>query len=96
MTVEVYRFTWEPNVSLNEAELTLHLAGYAVEGLFGQTRVRLDFSYFVDAPRRTIFIDGTTEVGAAIVKVFMGLAFREFGENAFQVCRVESNFQAQA
>jgi hypothetical protein len=59
MAVEVYRFTWKQDMPLTEAELTLQLASFAVEGLFGQARVRLDFGYFVDEPRRAIIIDGT-------------------------------------
>lgn len=89
MTVDVYRFEFDQRASLAEAEMTLHLASFAVEGLLGTARVRLDFSYFVDEPRRTIIVDGTTEVGEAIVRVFTGLALREFGEAVFQVRRVD-------
>ena len=89
MTINVYRFEFDRSVSLTEAEETVQLAGMAVEGLFGTARVRMDFSYHVDEPHCTIFIDGTTEVGDAIVKVFTSLALREFGQNAFRVHRLE-------
>ena len=90
MSTEVHRFKFEQSIPLEEAEMTLHLASYAVEGLFGQARVRLDFSYFVDEPRGTIIVDGTTEVGAAVVRIFTGLVIREFGEEAFQVRRLDA------
>ena len=88
MTVDVYRFQFDERIPLEEAEMTLHLATFAAEGLFGRARVRLETSYFLDGPRRTISVDGTTEVGAAVVRIFTGLVIREFGEEAFEVCRV--------
>lgn len=87
MTVDVFRFEFGPSVPLPEAEMTLQLAMIAVEGLVGQARVRLDAAYHLDEPRRTIIVDGTTPIGAALVRVFTGLALREFGEDAFCVRR---------
>ena len=90
MTVDVFRFEFDRTVLLTEAEMTLQLAIIAVEGLFGQARVRLDASYHLDEPRRVIIVDGTTVIGSAVVRVFIGLLIREFGEDAFHVRRVES------
>ena len=89
MSFSTIRFVFEPGVSLVDAEMTLHLAMFAVEGLLGAARVRLDFSYCVDAPRRTILVDGTTDVGEAIARVFTGLVLREFGEASLRVRRVD-------
>lgn len=91
MTVGVFRFTFVPDIPLDEAEMTLQLATFAVEGLFGAARVRLDFSYYVDANHHAIFADGTTEVGAAVVRVFTALLLREFDDDSFRVQRVYSN-----
>ena len=91
MTVGVFRFTLSSDVPLDEAEMTLQLATFAVEGLFGAARVRLEFGYHVDTNRHAILIDGTTEVGSVIVRVFTGLLLREFGEDSFQVERLNSN-----
>ena len=90
MTADVFRFEFEPTVPLPEAEMSLHLATYAVEGLYGEARVRLDASYHLDKGRRSITVDGGTEVGAAIVKVFTRFLSREFGEDSFRVRRVEA------
>ena len=85
MTGNVFRFEFAPAVPLTEAELTLHLAIYAVEGLYGEARVRLEASYRVDESRTTVLVDDGTEVGAALVKVFTRLLIREFGEDGFHV-----------
>ncbi len=89
MTTNVFRFEFEPTVLLTDAEMSLHLAMYAVEGLFGEARVRLEASYHLDGARRSLTVDGGNEVGAAIVKVFTRLLIREFGEDGFHVRRVE-------
>ena len=91
MNTNVYRFVFEPQIVLEEAEMTLQLAIFAAEGLFGAARVRLDFGYYVDEHSRTIIVAGTTEVGETIVKIFTGLALREFGEDAFRMRRIEAN-----
>lgn len=88
MSVDVFRFRFSPVVPLVEAEMSLQLATFAVEGLFGPARVRLDVGYHVDEPRKTILVDGTNEVGATVVRVFTGLLLREFGEDSFKVERV--------
>jgi hypothetical protein len=58
--------------------------------LVGSALIRLDFRYYVDAPHCTIFVDGTSEVGSAVVRVFTNLLIREFGEDSFQVERMQS------
>lgn len=72
-----------------DAELSLHLAIFAIEGLFGAARVRLDASYAIDEPRRVIIVDASNEVGEALVRVFTNLLLREFGDDSLQVERVE-------
>jgi len=90
MTARVFRFSFSPVVPLDEAEMTLQLATFAAEGLFGMAPVRLDFGYHVDAARRAILVDGTQEVGSTVVKLFVGLLLREFCEDGFRVERVQS------
>ncbi len=85
MAEHTYRFKFDPTVALTEAEMTLHLALYAAEGLFGQARVRLEARYDLDHAGNTIAIRGGSEVGEAVVKVFASLVMREFGEHAFEV-----------
>lgn len=89
MTPDVYRFDFDRPVPIDEAEMSLHLALYAVEGLFGEARVRLEASYHVDEARSAIVVDAATEVGAAVVRVFTSLLLHEFGGDAFNVRRAE-------
>jgi len=96
MTANAYRFQFEPTVPLAEAEMSLHLALYAVEGLYGEARVRLEAGYHVEETRRSIVVDGGTEVGAALVKVFTRLLTREYGEDGFHVRRIEAYTPAEA
>lgn len=95
MTPDAYRFQFERSVLMAEAEMSLHLALFAVEGLFGQARVRLDAAYSIDEPRSVIVVDATTEVGAAVVRVFTSLLLHEFGGDSFHVRRVEPTTPAQ-
>lgn len=90
MTTGVYRFTFDKGIALAEAEATLHLAMIAAEGLFSSALVRMDVSFAVDEPRRSLTVDGSTPVGSAVVRMFTSLLLREFGENAFTVRRVEA------
>jgi hypothetical protein len=85
MITESYRFEFEPVVPIIDAEMSLHLAMIALEGLHGQAQVRLEAAYHVDESSRTITVNGTTDVGADLVRVFTGLLIREFGEDAFEV-----------
>ena len=86
---EVYRYSFSPAVPMAEAEESLLLAVLAAESLHGQSRVRMDASYCVDAERRACVIDATSQVGRDICRIFTGFALREFGEDAFKVRRVE-------
>ena len=89
MDAGAFRFVFEPQVSLAEAEMSLHLAMFAVEGLVGRARVRLDGNYHLDERGHAIVIDASKDVGQMISRVFAGLLLREFGEDAFHVRRVD-------
>jgi len=86
-----FRFVFKKDVSVVDAELSLHLAIFAIEGLFGVARVRLDVSYHIDELRRVIVVDASNEVGEALVRVFTNLLLREFGDDSLQVVRIDSD-----
>ena len=90
----VFRFTFDHRTSLIEVKMCLYMAMIALEGLFGEAAVRLDASYYADEPRNTIIVDGTTTVGATLVRVFTALLLNTFDAEAFDVRRVESANQA--
>lgn len=95
MNANGIRFELGSHVSLTDAEMSLHLAMFAVEGLFGRARVRLDADYEIDEPQHQIVVDAGTEIGAVLVRVFTALLLREFGEDSFAVSRVERLPQEQ-
>lgn len=89
MVASAFRFEFQPTVSLAEAEMSLHLAIYAVEGLFGEARVRLEANYQINTDKRAFVVNADNEVGLSLVQVYTRLLIREFGEDAFHVRRTE-------
>ncbi len=86
-----FLFILESNVPLTEAEMSLHLAMFAVEGLAGRARVRMDASYRIDEGGHAILVGAGNRVGRMIARVFAGLLHREFGEEAFHIERVDQS-----
>jgi hypothetical protein len=95
MGQELYRYVFGPDVPLEEVEASLLLALFAVEGLHGESQVRLDAAHCLDAGRRACAIDATTAVGRDLNRVFVNFVRREFGEGAFRVERATANQPAQ-
>jgi hypothetical protein len=90
MSRELYRFTFAPEVSLQEVEASLVLALFAVESLHGEAQVRLDAAHAFVAQRRACVLDAATDVGRDLNRIFVGFLRREFGEAAFQVERLSA------
>jgi hypothetical protein len=88
MTRELYRYTFAPETSLEEAEASLLLALLAVESLHGEAQALLDAAHFFDTDRRACVIDAATAVGRDLNRLFVGFLRREFGPDAFAVERV--------
>jgi hypothetical protein len=91
-----YRFEIDASVPLAEAEMSLQLAMIALEGIYGQAGVRLDARYDVDEAGRALVVDASTDVGAALVRVFTTLMIREFGDDAFNVQRGTATTAAES
>jgi hypothetical protein len=91
MTAIGLRFEFKEYASIKDIEVTLLLAATAAEGLFGAARIRLEFNYSTDGPRRTITVDDATEVGQTIVKIFTCFLLYEMNQWAFRVRRVETH-----
>ena len=89
MAKEVYRYSFDEGVPVDDAEESLLLAVLAAECLHGESRVRLDAGYCIDKESRTCVVDAGTPVGQDISKVFTGFCIREFGEDSFRVERME-------
>ncbi len=89
MINKAYRYRFRADIDLPDAEMTLHLAIMAVEGLYGAARVRMDMAYVVDETICVIVIDGSTKIGQAINSIFTAFVLREFAPGACDVRRVE-------
>ena len=85
---DVYRYSFEKDVPLQDVEESLLLAVLAAECLHGESRVRLDAGYYLDKENRACVVDASTPVGQDISKIFTGFCIREFGEDSFKVERV--------
>lgn len=91
----LYRYTFEPDVALEEVEASLLLAILAAENLHGEAQVRLDAAHNWDAGSRRCVIDGTTAVGRDVNRLFVGFLRREFGEGTFRVERIAPTVPAR-
>jgi hypothetical protein len=85
-----YRYTLGSNVSMQEVQDSLLLAVLAMECLHGAAQARLDLCHQFDPKNRVCVIDGSTEVGRDLNRLFTGFLQREFGSDSFTVRRVLS------
>ena len=83
-----YQFRINPPTGFAEAEMSLQLALVALEGLYGEARIRLEARYHVDEPRRTLSVDVRTGAGEALAQIFASMMIREFGNDSFSVARI--------
>ena len=91
MTKELYRYTFTPEVSIEDVEASVVLAVMATESLHGETQTRLDAAHYLDSIKRACVIDAGTSVGQDLNRLFTGFIGREFGPDAFTVERVEDH-----
>jgi hypothetical protein len=89
MAKQLYRYTFTPRAPIEEVEASLLLALLATESLHGESRVRLEAAHAWDSEGRSCVIDAGGEVGDDLNRLFVGFIRREFGEDAFQVERVQ-------
>jgi hypothetical protein len=91
MGKQVYRFSFNPEVSMQDVESFLLLAVLAAEGLHGKARVRLDAAYGVDEAKRSCVVDASTQVGQDVAAIFAGFAQCVFGPGAVRVDRAAAS-----
>jgi hypothetical protein len=88
MALDVYRYGFSVDVSVEDLETSLLLAILSAESLHGEAQVRLDAAHYFDADQRACVIDASTPVGRDVNRLFVGFLRREFGEDAFSVERL--------
>ena len=85
----IYRYRFERDVPLRSAHDSLLLSVIVAECLHGESRVRLEAAYRFSRRKRACVIDAGTPVGRDIVRIFTGLAIKEFGSDAFTLERID-------
>ena len=79
------RFQFHTAEDFEDARLTLHLASLAVQGQFGEARVRLEAATSLDRQLRVVCVDDAGVVGEALVRSFTKFLIEEFGPDGFEV-----------
>lgn len=88
-----YKYRFLSIEAMQEAERTLRLAMVAAEGLYGESRVRMDAHYVTDESICTIAVDASTDVGQDVAAIFTIFVTKLFGQNRFLVRPVEQEVQ---
>ena len=91
MRKELYHYVFAPDVPVEEIEASLLLAVLGTESLHGESQVRMDAAHYFKPAKRTCVIDAGTPVGRDFNRLFVGFLRREFGEDSFQVERLNEN-----
>ena len=84
-TNTIQKFSFKPDVDLEQAEGTLLLSIIAAEALHGQAAVRLEARYLFSNEKRACVIERRGQVSDNVIKIFTGFLIHEFGEDAFGV-----------
>lgn len=85
----LYRFKFNDEVPLLEAECLLLVAMIAVENIYSRAQVRLNARFGLDHMRRVIEVDGSTDLGRALASAYASLLIKGFGEEEFRVEHAE-------
>lgn len=67
-----YRFSFEPEVSMDEVEKALALSTIAVESIHGEQAMMIDGKFTVLKRARTCLIDAETQLGCDLARVLAG------------------------
>jgi hypothetical protein len=92
---EVYRYTFDPSIAIEEVEAALLLAVISAESIHGESQVQLDAAHHFEAETRTCTVDASTDVGRDLNRLFTGFLRREFGEGVFRVKRMDAPAAAE-
>ncbi len=85
----VYRIVFNPSTNMSAVEDTLLLAILSVGCLHGESAVRLEAGYAINAEERLVVLDAGAPLALAVARVFVGMCSHEFGGDAFRVLRAE-------
>jgi hypothetical protein len=87
MNRSVYQYTFAEKIPFEDVEESLLLAVLVAESLHGRSALRMCTSFYLEREKRSVAVDGDSQVGEHIARIFTGLLTQEFGEEAFRVTR---------
>lgn len=88
MTQTMYRYRFDSDVEMGEVRQILGAAIESAQDLHGAAQIRQDFVFCADEGRHTLLVDGRTEAGQTVTRLFTGALLREFEESSFTVERI--------
>ena len=90
-----FRYSFPESIPLDHVEESLVMSIIAAESIHGAAEARLAVGHLLDRAGRCCVIDGSTETGCDLNKVFVGLLMKQFGAAGFDVRRVEGYSQLE-
>ena len=95
----VCRFKFTKGIDRETIEKQLALAIISTECTFGRPKVRMNASYYISPKNKVgstkdevrVVIDVSNGIGEHIAQLFTGLIIRQFGEDKFDVDRIDDN-----
>lgn len=85
MPRQVFKYTFDPAVPMDEVEQAVVLSLLVVEILHGGAQARLGAGHYFDRRKRACVVDASTPEGRDLSKLLVGLLIREYGPDAFAV-----------
>lgn len=85
----VYRIQFKALTDMGEVEDTLLLAILSVGCLHGESAVRLEAGYAINADERLVVLEAGAPLAVAVARVFVGMCSHELGNDAFRILRGE-------
>ncbi len=96
MNHEWYLYRFAASVNLDDVQVCMVLAVFALESLHGEAQTMLDASYAFEDDKNVCLVDASTGVGKDLNRLFAGFLRRELSASDFQVERCEDAEAAAA
>ena len=87
MNQDIYQFSFDESVNVEDAQGTFMLALVALESLHGKAAVRLDCRFRSDPAAKLFHINSGTAIGSDLAKLFTGFAINAYGYDAVCIRR---------
>lgn len=85
----LFKYSFSESLSMTDVESAFVLAILATESIHGESETRLLAEHTMDLDKRACVVDAGTEVGRDLNRLFVGFLRREFGDDSFNLERVQ-------